>query len=109
MTVDHGLVLVDESTSAQALYVGMTRGRESNEVFIQCEHPDDDHVAKLRSVIEHDTTEQSALGYVREVDAEYGTDREAEVRWLVGGKVAASSAVPVESELELDDGFDIGW
>jgi len=109
MTVDHGLVLVDESTSAEALYVGMTRGRESNEAFIQCEHPHDDHVEKLRSVIGHDTTEQSALGYLREADAVHGTRRESEVGWLVGGKVAASSAVPDNPEPGLDEDLGLGW
>lgn len=33
-TVDRSLVLVDGSTSSEALYVGMTRGREENHVYV---------------------------------------------------------------------------
>lgn len=34
MTVDRGLLLVDESTPAELVYVGMTRGRRENRAFV---------------------------------------------------------------------------
>ena len=40
LTVDEGIVVVDASMSAEALYVGMTRGRTSNRALVICESDD---------------------------------------------------------------------
>ena len=43
LTVDRGILLVDESTRAEAAYVGMTRGRLSNHAYVICEQKADEH------------------------------------------------------------------
>jgi hypothetical protein len=43
LTVDRGILLVDETTRAEAAYVGMTRGRLSNHAYVICEHEADEH------------------------------------------------------------------
>ncbi len=43
LTVDRGILFVDEVTRAEAAYVGMTRGRLSNHAYVVCEHEADDH------------------------------------------------------------------
>ena len=43
VTVDHAIVLVDERTAAEALYVGMTRGRATNTALVVCDDIDLDH------------------------------------------------------------------
>ena len=43
LTVDRGILLVDETTRAEAVYVGMTRGRLSNHAYVVCEHEGDEH------------------------------------------------------------------
>ncbi len=45
VTVDHAVVLVDEHTTAEGLYVGMTRGRTSNLALAVCDEVDLDHHA----------------------------------------------------------------
>ena len=43
VTVDHAIVLIDERTTAEALYVGMTRGRHSNVALAVCDSLDLEH------------------------------------------------------------------
>jgi hypothetical protein len=43
LTVDSAIVLVDERTTAEGLYVGMTRGRAHNVVLAVCDEPDTEH------------------------------------------------------------------
>ena len=75
MTVDRGLLLADEATSDLSLYVGMTRGRHSNDVFVGADPgldygPADDPptpVAILEGVLRRDTAERSATEVLRDV------------------------------------------
>lgn len=119
MTVDHGLVLVDNTTSAEALYVGMTRGRDTNEAFVRTDHPDENPVEVFRAAVGRDTTELSALGCLRRDDPDHANEREAELRGLVADIPAVrgdpadgwphgveASVVP---EVGIDDGADVGW
>jgi len=43
VTVDQGLVVVDDTTTAEALYVGMTRGRHTNTALVSVDTLDLDH------------------------------------------------------------------
>ena len=43
LTVDRGILLVDEATRAEAAYVGMTHGRLSNHAYVICEQKADEH------------------------------------------------------------------
>jgi conjugative relaxase-like TrwC/TraI family protein len=43
LTVDRSILLVDEHTTAEGLYVGMTRGRSSNVALAICDDPDAEH------------------------------------------------------------------
>ncbi|MBW3651480.1 MAG: relaxase domain-containing protein, partial [Actinobacteria bacterium] len=45
LTVDTAIVLVDERTTAEALYVGMTRGRAHNVALAVCDEPDTEHAS----------------------------------------------------------------
>ncbi|MBW3615867.1 MAG: AAA family ATPase [Actinobacteria bacterium] len=45
LTVDSAIVLVDERTTAEGLYVGMTRGRAHNVALAVCDEPDAEHAA----------------------------------------------------------------
>jgi hypothetical protein len=75
MTVDRGLLLADEATSDLSLYVGMTRGRHSNDVFVGADlgldyGPADDPptpVEILQGVLRRDTAERSATDVLRDV------------------------------------------
>ena len=58
-TVDHSLTLVDHSTGAEAFYVGMTRGRETNLVIGE---GNVDEVADLaRAAVERPLTSRAAI------------------------------------------------
>ncbi len=43
LTVDQAILLVDELTTAEGLYVGMTRGRDSNVALAVCDEADTEH------------------------------------------------------------------
>jgi hypothetical protein len=45
LTVDSAIVLVDERTTAEGLYVGMTRGRASNVALAVCDEADAEYAA----------------------------------------------------------------
>jgi hypothetical protein len=45
LTVDSAIVLVDERTTAEGLYVGMTRGRAHNVALAVCDEADAEHAA----------------------------------------------------------------
>ena len=108
LTVDEAILVVDDATAAEHLYVGMTRGRQTNRAFVVCEAVDSDHgagrvpsaydvlaAALRRSANERSATEThgSAIGLVddlrtlqaaleearRHVDAAAGPDRKAEI------------------------------
>ncbi|MGE3661761.1 MAG: MobF family relaxase [Pseudonocardia sp.] len=61
-TVDSAYLLIDERANAELVYVGMTRGRESNVALVVCQRPGDEHHhepldtsarALLAGVLEH--------------------------------------------------------
>ncbi len=43
LTVDQSILLVDEATTAEGLYVGMTRGRTSNVALAVCDEADTEY------------------------------------------------------------------
>jgi AAA domain/UvrD-like helicase C-terminal domain len=43
VTVDRAVLIADEATTAEALYVGMTRGRHDNTALVVCDQLDDEH------------------------------------------------------------------
>jgi conjugative relaxase-like TrwC/TraI family protein len=43
LTTDEAVLVVDKATTAEHLYVGLTRGRELNLACVACEPPDDGH------------------------------------------------------------------
>jgi hypothetical protein len=108
LTVDDAILVVDGATAAEHLYVGMTRGRQTNRAFVVCEPADSDHstgrvpsahdvlaAALRRSANERSATEtrRSATGPLddlpalqaaleearRRVDAVAGRDRRGEI------------------------------
>jgi conjugative relaxase-like TrwC/TraI family protein len=75
VTVDHGLVLVDDTTSAEGLYVAMTRGRATNTalacVDVDAPHhgpvpPPPEPVDVLAAVLERTTAERTAIEELRD-------------------------------------------
>ena len=60
VTTDEAVLVVDEMTSAEHLYVGLTRGREQNLACVACEPVDDGH-RRLPAPTAHDTL-TAALG-----------------------------------------------
>ena len=69
VTVDHGIVLADETTTELSLYVGMTRGRHTNHALVGTDTGETEHGRPRRSanardvlerVLQRDTAERSA-------------------------------------------------
>lgn len=107
MTVDHAVVHVDDTTSAEALYVAMSRGRRSNHAFVGTTEAAADPAEVFRAAVGRDTTELSALGYLRHHDPDHSGEREAELRADIAshhdGRRRATS-----DEHGIDDGMDHG-
>jgi conjugative relaxase-like TrwC/TraI family protein len=75
VTVDHAILLADDSLSAEALYVAMTRGRLTNTALVITDHlHPDDHRAEepasavdlLTGVLANPTAERAALEHLRD-------------------------------------------
>lgn len=75
VTVDRGVLLADEATTDLGLYVGMTRGRQSNDAFVVCAPPIERHGGPDRSetpaevlttVLQRDAAERSGTEALRE-------------------------------------------
>jgi conjugative relaxase-like TrwC/TraI family protein len=75
VTVDHAVVLVDEATSAEGLYVGMTRGRNSNTALVVTDGDAPDHgqdptppapAQVLARALHRVTADRAALDKLRE-------------------------------------------
>jgi hypothetical protein len=73
VTVDRALVVVDDTTTAEALYVGMTRGRHGNTALVNVYALDADHHEGPASALEilgaalaRTAAEQSAIDALRE-------------------------------------------
>jgi hypothetical protein len=78
LTVDHAILVVDEHTTAEGLYVGMTRGRSTNVALAVCEEADVEHqpagpartaTAVLLGALRRSTAEQAGLAALREAFA----------------------------------------
>jgi hypothetical protein len=67
-TVDHALLIVDRPIDGRALYVGMTRGAESNDVYVAV---DANHAARdiLDAAINNDWTDTPAIEIRAELEA----------------------------------------
>lgn len=73
-TVTAAHLVADEGTNRAGLYVGVTRGREANTVYVVTEHPAEefneevkvDRLAVLSSIVERSESEQSATEVMRE-------------------------------------------
>ena len=61
VTVDRSILLADDTTTAEALYVGMTRGRHDNTALVVCDDLDPEHHDPPRPALDILT---SALGRV---------------------------------------------
>ena len=73
VTVDRALVVVDDSTTAEALYVGMTRGRHDNTALVSADSlHEEDHDAPaeahevLAAALTRSAAEQAAIDALRE-------------------------------------------
>jgi ATP-dependent exoDNAse (exonuclease V) alpha subunit len=53
VTVDQGVLVVDRSTSAEHLYVGMTRGRHHNLACVNIEPAGDEHQHREPRTVSH--------------------------------------------------------
>jgi hypothetical protein len=72
VTVDRAVLIADEATTAEALYVGMTRGRHDNTALVVCDQLDDEHrstpptaVDVLTAALGRVSAEQAALDALR--------------------------------------------
>jgi conjugative relaxase-like TrwC/TraI family protein len=72
VTVDRSVLIADEATTAEALYVGMTRGRHDNTAVVVCDPLDDEHratpptaAAVLTAALGRVSAEQAALDALR--------------------------------------------
>jgi len=73
ITVDDAIVLVDDTTTAESLYVGMTRGRASNTALavthdLGDDHPDHGHVEPidvLLTALGREAAEHAAIAVLR--------------------------------------------
>jgi hypothetical protein len=68
VTVDRAVLVADEATTTEALYVGMTRGRHDNTALVVCDQLDDEHrdtpptaVDVLAAALGRVSAEQAAL------------------------------------------------
>ena len=43
VTIDRAVLVADDATTAEALYVGVTRGRDHNTALVVCDNLDPDH------------------------------------------------------------------
>jgi conjugative relaxase-like TrwC/TraI family protein len=72
VTVDRALLVADDTTTAEALYVGMTRGRHDNTVLVRCdrdfEHHDTPTPARdmLTAALGRASAEEAALSALRD-------------------------------------------
>lgn len=73
ITVDRALVVVDATTTAEALYVGMTRGRDDNTALVSADALDEDHHDApvsardvLGAALTRTAAEQTAIDALRE-------------------------------------------
>jgi conjugative relaxase-like TrwC/TraI family protein len=74
ITVDDGVLVVDRATSAEHLYVGMTRGRQHNLACVVTEPAGDEHTRRpapaaqevLASALRRSSSEKSATETVRD-------------------------------------------
>ena len=72
VTVDRSVLVAGEAISAEALYVGMTRGRHDNIALVVCDDFDDEHRTEPRTALDiltgalrHVSAEQAALAALR--------------------------------------------
>ncbi|MDI6024065.1 MobF family relaxase [Leucobacter sp. UT-8R-CII-1-4] len=121
ITTDTSHVLVDPSTTRENLYVAMTRGRQSNLVYVATDRPDDNHAtphpaddpkATARSVLygvlqhvgaelsahETITAEHEAWGSVGQLAAEYETIAQAAQHDRFATLIRESGLTPDEAE-----------
>lgn len=93
ITVDSSHVVASGSTTRENLYVSMTRGRDSNTVYVALDHPDDSHATPqpgdvnartvLFGILQHSgaelsahqmiTAEQEQWSSIAQIGAEYET------------------------------------
>ena len=73
VTVDRAVVMADEATTAEALYVGLTRGRHDNVALVVCDRLDDEHRGEqaaaldvLTAALGRVSAEQAALDVLRQ-------------------------------------------
>lgn len=73
VTVDRAVVVADEATTAEALYVGMTRGRHDNVALAVCDRLDDERQSEpvaavdvLAAALGRVSAEQAALDVLRQ-------------------------------------------
>jgi hypothetical protein len=117
MTVDHGIVLADETTSELGLYVGMTRGRHANHSLVASDVGQPEHqqwrerpTAKevLARVLERDTAERSATEMLRETLGHESYERlSARLEHLIGRVERHAGREAGDQERWLDDHEDI--
>jgi conjugative relaxase-like TrwC/TraI family protein len=72
VTVDRAVLVADDATTAEALYVGMTRGRHHNAALVVCDRLDDEHrttrpeaLEVLAGALGRVSAEQAALDVLR--------------------------------------------
>jgi AAA domain/UvrD-like helicase C-terminal domain len=73
VTVDRAVLVADDATTAEALYVGMTRGRHHNTALVVCDNLDPDHhdpaptaTEVLTAALHRVAAEQAALDVLRQ-------------------------------------------
>ncbi|WP_173921730.1 MobF family relaxase [Agromyces sp. Marseille-P2726] len=123
-TVDTAHMLVDETTTREVAYVGLTRGKQSNKAYVTAGVPDSDTSRQLergwRDVLESvlrstgaDTSatatargEQARVSSIRQLAAEYDTLAAHIAAERYGAVLSASLGEELHAQLRGDGGYD---
>ncbi|MET8520811.1 MobF family relaxase [Nocardioides sp. NPDC004968] len=90
LTVDTAHVLASSRTTRENLYVGMTRGRESNQAYVALDQPDESHAAPMT---DEDLTASNVLyGVLQHAGTELSAHQAAAAEALASGSIAQLAA-----------------
>ena len=91
-TCDHGLLLASDDMHREMGYVGLSRGRESNRMFLVSDEPYTDHELER-----HGRTEEKDDPFDLVLDS------------LTRSAAKELAIDQAEPSIEPDDGLDLGW
>ncbi|MFE6507637.1 MobF family relaxase [Nocardioides sp. NPDC057767] len=122
LTVDTAHVLASSRTTRENLYVALTRGRDTNTAYVALDQPDESHAAPpndelnartvLHGVLQHSSAElsahetiaaeQTAVGSIAHLAAEYETLAAAAQRDRWVALIRSSGLIPDQADKVID-------